>query len=142
VSRPLSRNRNESGAVEAPETNRSGTPAHLETPAEPDRAPNGSLAAALVSAGLACAVFGLLVMVSERFEALGEGALVMSEGVGALSGKAVVATVVYLAVWVVLHRRVGRRTVDLAGWLRATGILVAVGLLATFPPVFQLFASH
>jgi hypothetical protein len=86
---------------------------------------------------VACAVFGALVVLVEPFETL-KGVLVISQGAGALSGKAIVATVAYVAVWLVLHQVIGQRTVDLARWLRASIILIALGLIGTFPPVFQL----
>lgn len=41
-----------------------------------------------------------------------------------------------------LHRRLRDRDVDVARGLRVTAALVALGLLGTFPPFFELFAAH
>ena len=136
MSQLLFRTRNESGAVGAPERSTSATP--KATSSEPDDPPNGALAAAFVAAGVACAVFGALVVLAETFETV-KGILVFGQGAGPLSGKAIVATAVYGSAWLVLHWVVGQRTVDLTRWLRSAIILIALGLVTTFPPVFQLF---
>jgi hypothetical protein len=164
VSWLLSRTRNQSGAVQVPTAagaaaadtatapagpRHASRPAHARATeteprpgtAEPGDPPDGGLAAALLAAGLGCALFGLLVVVSERSEAFAEHVLTLSEPVGPLSGKAVLAVVAWAALWALLHLRVGRCTVDLGRWLRAALVLVALGLLTTFPPVF-LYGVH
>jgi hypothetical protein len=100
--------------------------------------PNGGIAAALLAAGIACAAFGLLVVLAEASEGIAE-TLSVSEGTGPLSGKGLAATAVWLGVWPVLHLALRHREVPWRLTARIVGVLVVIGLLGTFPPVFQLF---
>jgi hypothetical protein len=100
--------------------------------------PNGGIAAALLAAGIGCAAFGLLVVLAEVSVAIRD-ALTVSEGAGPLSGKGLGATVLWAVAWAVLHLRLRNRELPWRPVARATTALVAVGLVATFPPVFQLF---
>jgi hypothetical protein len=100
-----------------------------------------STAAALVAAGVACAAFGLMVLLAETSEPVSQ-ALTLSSAVGPLSGKAVVAVAVYAVAWPALHLAWRGRTVGFTRVFRWTAGLVLVGLLATFPPVFGLVAGH
>ncbi|CAN5245180.1 hypothetical protein BH20ACT9_BH20ACT9_01870 [soil metagenome] len=102
---------------------------------------NGAVVAALVAAGVGCAALGLSVVLtaaSASFETLMD----LYAPAGPLTGKTTVASAAYLGSWVVLHRRLRHRDVDVAGGLRVTAALVALGLLGTFPPFFELFATH
>ena len=95
-------------------------------------------AAALLAAGFACAVFGVLVVLAEASEAFAER-LTFQQGVGSLSGKGIVTTALWLVAWPALHFALRRREVSWRATLRVTGALVGIGLLGTFPPFFQLF---
>ena len=61
---------------------------------------------------------------------------------GPLSGKTTFAVVVWLVAWAVLHLALRARARLTNGVLVTTGILIALGLLGTFPVFFQLFASE
>jgi hypothetical protein len=95
----------------------------------------------LVAAGVACAAFGLAVVLSEFIEMI-SAALTLSSAVGPLSGKAVAAVVIYIIVWSALHLAWRHKQVELVRVFRWTGALVLVGLLATFPPIYGLIAGH
>lgn len=101
--------------------------------------PNGGIAAALLAAGIGCAAFGVLVVLAEASGAV-KDALTVSEGAGPLSGKGLGATVLWAVAWAVLHATLRNRELPWRPVARTTTALVAVGLVATFPPVFQLFA--
>jgi hypothetical protein len=116
------------------------TPARTGGASE-DPTGTGQTAAALVAAGVACAVFGLAVVLAESSESVSQ-ALTLSTAVGALSGKAVAAVVAYVVVWPALHLAWRDRPIEFHRVVRWTGALVVVGLLATFPPVFGLVAGH
>jgi len=105
--------------------------------APPD--PNGGIAAAIIAAGIACAVLGLLVVAGAASGLVSQW-LTFYEPTGPLSGKAIVSMVVYLVVWPNLHYRLRDKQVDLYKAFLITVALVAVGVLGTFPPVYQLFA--
>jgi hypothetical protein len=100
--------------------------------------PNGGIAAALLAAGIGCAAFGVLVVLAETSAAV-EDAVTVSEGAGPLSGEGLGATVVWAVTWALLHAVLRNREVPWRPVARATTALVALGLVATFPPVFQLF---
>ena len=99
---------------------------------------NGGVAAAFLAAGLACAVLGVSVVIAAASEQV-KDLLTLSSGVGPLSGKTVVPTVAYLLAWPALHLWLRGRDVNLRRWFGATALLVGVGFLGTFPPLFELF---
>jgi hypothetical protein len=110
-----------------------GPPADLET--------TGRVASTLVAAGVACAAFGLAVLLAESSETI-SAALTLSSPVGPLSGKAVAAVAIYVVVWSALHLAWRRRQIGLVRVSWWTCALVLVGLLATFPPVYGVVAGH
>ena len=57
---------------------------------------------------------------------------------GGVSGRTTIAAVIWLAAWAVLHRRWRERRIDPRGVAVATLVLVALGLVLTFPPVWGL----
>lgn len=101
---------------------------------------NGSVAAALISAGIGSAVFGALVLSGEASTAI-KSSLTLNTGVGSLSGKSLIGGVAFLITWLILHLILREREVNmrLAWWL--TAVPLAIGLAFTFPPLFQL-AAH
>lgn len=103
--------------------------------------PEGPISAAIIAVGIGAFALGLLVTLSEMSEGLKE-ALTLSQRVGPLSGKTSVAVAVWLASWAILHLLMRRRNF---GFLKATMIailLMVLGLVGTFPPIFELFASE
>lgn len=99
---------------------------------------NGEAAAAVVAAGIGTAALGLLTTLAAASRGI-QSFLNFYAPVGPLSGKSIVAVVVWIAAWVFLHaawrdRHLMPRTV---AWI-ALG-LVVLGLAGTFPLVFGAF---
>jgi hypothetical protein len=118
-----------------------GSPVDLDLRDVQPTEPSGAAAAALLAAGIGCALFGLLVLLNDAIPALKE-ALTFSKAVGPLSGKATVGVAAWLLVWAVLHVALRGRDVATATVVRVTRVLIALGLLLTFPPFYLLFAAH
>ena len=59
--------------------------------------------------------------------------------VGNLTGKTWVAILAWLISWAVLGNKWQDQSVDFGKIYNVTLVLVALGLLATFPPIFDLF---
>jgi hypothetical protein len=98
--------------------------------------PNGPAAAAILAAAIGVFVIGLmttLVAVSDTLGAM----LRWVDSVGPLSGKTGLGLIAWLLAWVVLRSTYGGKNVDADGIIRWSWVLIAVGLLLTFPPVFD-----
>jgi hypothetical protein len=101
--------------------------------------PDGPVAAAIIAGGIGAFAIGLytiLAEVSASFKTLAS----LNEGVGALSGKAVFAVVTWLVVWAALHVALRAKTVDVTKATLLALVLIAVGVVATIPPIFTMFA--
>jgi hypothetical protein len=97
---------------------------------------NGEAAAAMVAAGVGCAVFGILVVLVALSTAI-ETLLTFSAPVGSLSGKSIVAVGVWLVSWFALHRVWKDKHLDQRKTFMTAAILVSVGVLGTFPPFYE-----
>lgn len=97
---------------------------------------NGAAAAAILAAGVGTFAFGVLVCLSENIKAVGN-LLTFSKPVGALSGKTDLMIVVWLVAWLVLGLKWKNRQVSLGKVFLLTMLLLALGLLGTFPPFFN-----
>jgi len=101
--------------------------------------PNGPVAAVLLATGIGSLVLAILVVWAEASESF-KDSLAYSDRVGPLSGKTIWAVVAFIVSWAGLHAVLRRREVNLrAVWL-ITLALLALGLLGTFSPFFELFA--
>jgi hypothetical protein len=103
--------------------------------------PNGPVVAGLLAAGIGTLVLGVLTTVAEASESFGES-LQYNDRVGPLSGKVIWATAAFVASWIVLGAWVRTRDLEWRPVLIVTGVLVALGILGTFPTFFQAFASE
>jgi len=111
------------------------------TEGTPSQNVDGRVAATIIAAGVGCAAFGVAVVLAESISVVKQW-LTLSSAVGPLSGKAVAAVVIYPVVWLVLHvalRNAQPKTTTVTGW---TAVLLTIGLLGTFPPVYGLIAGH
>lgn len=102
---------------------------------------NGAGAAALLSAGLGCAVFGLFVVLNEA-SATFHDLMILNSAVGPLSGKSTFPVLIWLVSWGLCHLRLRKREVNLRVVTVITALLLLVALLCTFPPFFMLFATE
>ncbi|BAS26920.1 hypothetical protein [Limnochorda pilosa] len=99
---------------------------------------NGPAAAALLASGIGSLVLGLMTTGAVVFHGLG-GLLNWWNPAGPLTGKTGIAVLAWLVSWKVLSNRYREQDVDLGRILSVTLWLIVVGLLLTFPPVFELF---
>ena len=99
--------------------------------------PNGPGAAAILAAGIGSAAFGVFALLGDAFPAINR-LFTFYKPSGALSGVSTVAVIVWLVAWYVLARRWATKTVAMAGVNLAAFVLLAVGVLPTFPPVMDL----
>jgi hypothetical protein len=99
---------------------------------------NGPACAAVLAAGIGSCALGVLVTLNEASAKI-SGMLNLYGPVGPLSGKTGVAILVWLVAWGVLASAWKDRDVDFGKVWRAALTLVILGLLGTFPLVFDLF---
>ena len=102
--------------------------------------PTGPIAAAVLAVGIGAFVLGLLTTLNEASTGVHDF-LAFDEDVGPLSGKTIIAVAAYLGSWAVLYGVWRRQSPPLRPILIATIVLIALGILGTFPTFFQAFAS-
>jgi len=103
--------------------------------------PNGSGAAAILAAGVGCAMVGILALAGDASEAIGK-LLNFYNPTGTLSGVTSVSIVVWLMFWYVLHRQWRTKTVAIIKVNVVAFIGLAIGLLLTFPPFMDLVQGN
>ena len=103
--------------------------------------PNGPVLAALVAGGLGSATIGLMTVLAEASEPI-KNALNWWNPAGPLTGKSLVGVIVFFASWIVLHLILRGKNVNFARAVTIAFILLALGLLGTFPPFFELFVAE
>lgn len=99
--------------------------------------PNGRGAAAILAAGIGCAAVGVMAILRDAFPMVAN-ALNFYKPSGPLSGVTTVAVVIWLVAWFVLARRWHNATVSLGKVNALAFVLLAVGILLTFPPFMDL----
>src|SRR5712692_10094978 len=103
----------------------------------PESIPNGPGAAAILAAGIGCGTLGILALAGDALPAVNK-ALNFYKPSGALSGVSTLAVIAWLVVWFFLSRSWATKTVAMAKVNVVSFILLAVGVLLTFPPVMDL----
>ncbi|MEO5965142.1 MAG: hypothetical protein ABIR11_06730 [Candidatus Limnocylindrales bacterium] len=116
------------------------------TPTKPETKPNGPVAAALIAAGVASLVMGVLVVLNDVSPDISnflkwDANFGLGKGVGALSGKAGMSIIAFIASWVILHLVLRGKDVRFARAMTVALVLVGLGFLLTFPPVFEIFVE-
>jgi hypothetical protein len=102
--------------------------------------PNGPVAAMLLATGIGSLVLAILVIIAEASRGFADS-LAYSDRVGPLAGKTIWAVVAFLGSWAGLTALLRKREVDLGKVAIIAGVLIALALIGTFSPFFQLFAS-
>lgn len=101
-----------------------------------DERANGASLAAFLAAGIGSLAMGALVV-------LNEAGIFPSPTfygpTGGLSGRSTLTAVVWLASWAWLHRQWRGREIEAGSVYLATLLLTALGVIATFPPLWELF---
>lgn len=103
--------------------------------------PNGPVAAALIAGGVGSAVLGLATTLAEASSVI-KDLLNWYNPVGPLIGKTGVAVIAFAVSWIVLHGLYRGKEVNLQRAATLAFVLLAVGLIGTFPPFFTLFAAE
>jgi hypothetical protein len=96
---------------------------------------NGAALASVLGAGIGAFAMGFIVI-------LNESGLFVTPALygpaGGVSGRTTLAAVIWLIGWAVLHSRWKNRRIESRGVYLLSLILVGLGILLTFPPVWGL----
>ena len=98
-----------------------------------DGIPSGPGAAAILAAGIGCFAVGLFATLGDAFPAIAHF-FVFYTPTGPLSGVTTSAIIVWLLSWYGLNRRWATRTVAMTKVNIGAFVLLALGVLLTFPP--------
>ena len=96
---------------------------------------NGSAMAAFLSGGIGAFAMGAVVLLNEAGLF---AAPALYAPAGGVSGRTTFATIVWLMAWAVLHNRWKAREIPPGRVSAMTLILITLGVLGTFPPVWAL----
>jgi hypothetical protein len=101
--------------------------------------PTGPVAAAILATGIGMFALGILTTLSEASTGVADF-LNWNDRVGPLSGKTILAAVVYFVAWGILHALWRGQNRNLKPILITAAILAVLGIIGTFPTFFQVFA--
>jgi hypothetical protein len=110
--------------------------ADMTNPLRSRRIPTGPAAAALLASGIGILVIGLMTTGAALSGQL-KDALSWYAPAGPLTGKTSVGVLVWLISWAALHRRLAKKDLALRRVFTWTLVLIALGLILVFPPVFE-----
>jgi hypothetical protein len=105
---------------------------------EQARVATGAAAAAMLASGIGTFVIGVMTTGAVISEALKDG-LNFWNPAGPLSGKTTVGVLAWLISWYLLNRAWGTQNRGLQRAFTITLVLIGLGLILTFPPVFEAF---
>jgi hypothetical protein len=98
-----------------------------------DLLPNGPAGAAILSAGAGCAALGIFAVAADASKTIAK-LLMFYLPTGPLSGVSSVAILLWLGTWYILARLWRTKTVAIAKVNATALLLLALGILLTFPP--------
>lgn len=98
----------------------------------------GPAAAAMIAAGIGALVIGILTTGSVIFEGL-KAALNFWPPAGSLTGKTAIGVILWLISWAALNASWKDKDYDLRKAFLITLVLLGLGVILTFPPVFEAF---
>jgi len=96
--------------------------------------------AAMIATGIGAISLGFFVILTEMSKSA-KDFLTLNAGVGALSGKTTGAVAVWLLAWLVLDRSMRKSKLAFEKAFNLMLLLVAGGLLGTFPIFFKMFGG-
>ncbi len=104
--------------------------------------PNGPALAAMLSAGIGSAALGLLTSLTQIHAGLRafmdlDKNLGFKVGVGPLSGKTIYAIAIWFVAWAITAYLMRGKSYAARPYLIATFVLIAIGLLGTFPLLYE-----
>jgi hypothetical protein len=101
-----------------------------------------AVGAAFIASGIGSTVLGLVIVLTELKAGAGlKAALTWVGPVGPLSGKTGVAVIAFVLSWVALHFAFKKWAISLTTAFIIAVVLIVLGLVLSFPPVFDLFAG-
>jgi len=100
--------------------------------------PEGPISAAILAAGIGALALGIFTTLAEASESIAEF-FEWSVRVGPLSGKTSSAVIIWLVAWALLYAVLRGTEYESRRALTITLVLVALGLVGTFPTFFQAF---
>jgi hypothetical protein len=103
---------------------------------------NGPAAAVVMAAGISCATLGIDTLLVEAGPKFFEKALNLYPPVGPLAGKVVFEVLAFVISWIVLGLGLRGKNVNFRRWAAIAFVLILIGLLGTFPPVFEFLAGQ
>jgi hypothetical protein len=98
---------------------------------------NGPGMAAIVAASFGVFVLGLDTFLAEWSSGLMKW-FNWWPPAGPLVGKTSVAVIAWIVVWAALHVAWGRKEVSFPTWWKISLVLIVIGMLLMFPPIFHL----
>lgn len=101
--------------------------------------PFGQVAAVFLAAGIGSLALGILTTLAEANDGF-KSWLEWSTSVGSLSGKTIIAVIAFVVAWAVFGIGLRGKNPKPISIFILTAMLVAVGLVLTFPTFFQAFA--
>jgi hypothetical protein len=101
---------------------------------------NGVAGAAVLASAIGVFITGSLTTLAEIRGSL-KTALAWSGAVGPLSGKTGVGVIVWLILWLILHAVWRGKEVNFSAIYIVSLILIALGWILAFPPVFEAFSG-
>jgi hypothetical protein len=101
---------------------------------------NGPVSAALLAGGIGCAAMGIITLIYEiNDKSAFAKSLAWNKGVGGLSGKSMLAIIIFFVSWAILHYVWKDKETNFSRISSIAIALLFVGLIGTFPPVWELF---
>lgn len=101
---------------------------------------NGPAAAAILASGIGSLALGLFTTLAQAVVPV-KNVLTFYSPAGPLSGKTTVAVVIWLVAWAVLHSQWKDRHVHFSRVFTIALVMIALGLLGTFPVFFEQFGG-
>jgi hypothetical protein len=96
----------------------------------------GAALAAFLASGIGAFTMGAVVLANEAGLFVAPSLYAPAGGV---SGRTTIAVVIWLASWGALHARWKDRDIDAGPVRTVTLVLIALGVISTFPPVWAFF---
>lgn len=96
------------------------------------------ISAAILAGSIGSLAIGLFTIGAKASSGL-KSALNWYDPAGAISGKTAAGVLVWLIVWFILRQRWQDKSISLSTIYTVSLVLIGLGLLFTFPPIFEAF---
>ncbi len=103
--------------------------------------PNGAFLATVLSAGIGCFVIGFLTVMAVVSSTI-KNLLNWWDPAGPLTGKTGMGVIIWILCWILFHFMWQEKELPFKKIWWIALLLIAGGLLMTFPPVFEALAGH